>query len=675
MQPQRRSVLHLLLVGLTAGACTEQTAPTAIPDGVNAAVTAAAGPNQEKVRIKQLQLSSNTLRIDGPSVNVAMSIGNTGPAISPGVIVSAIITQGASLRRAGRSPTQCTPNPDDAGKLPTGTCEMTFAASASNSAAGSGPGLVAGAATLTVQVIQVGTASSVELATKSVLVNLVAKPAISALSLASTTLTIEGPAAKYTATLQNPAGSLQNVSLQGWVIQGLTRRAAGGTLVTCSSPGVLPTGTCTMSSFASASHNGVFTEVFAPGPATFLLYLNQSSGGATTLLDSALIPITLTEPIITLLTLASPEVEINGPLGNYTVQVANDGVPLSDVLLQGELVQVQPDGPGKTKQVAVQAGGTLVTCGGAPGSLPTGTCTVQFGISASTSASGTGTLQPGPATFKLHLYKSPPNAPLFEWDVESTPVVLTSPTPILTSVVPTSTDVIINTPVELVTKYVATIDNPGVKRFTVLLSAEVKQSTGASRGAGGSNVSCGGNLTLGVLPPGPCSETRPISAFNQTPGNGTLVPGPATLEVSLLWFDGSKTILLDKKSVGITLVEGVTVTNVTVPTTDVPPGSAMNYSITINNPFNTTLSNVRVAAFVDQGGIVGSTAGETLLNCTPTAGQLPPVTSGTCTISSTFTVQTAPAWQLGDATLRLQLKQGNAIWDEKSVAIKIVGFQ
>jgi hypothetical protein len=676
MPSQRRSARLLLLASLAAGACTEQTLPTAIPDGANAAVTQAAGPNAQKVKVKSMQLSSNTLRINGPSVSGQVSIGNSGLAIPNNVVVRAEIIQGASSRQAVDTPTQCSGAVGDPGKLPTGSCDMTFSAAASNLAQGNGPGLVPGAATFILRVIQTSDAGDTELASKSLLVNLVAIPSIASLTIAPNVLTIEGPAATYTATLQNPANSLQGVSLQGWVVQGSTRRAAGGTLVTCSSAGVLPAGACSMSSLASASNLGVSTPSFVAGGATFVLHLRQTSGGVTTILDSAVVGITLTRPIISLLTLASPTVEINGAPGDYTVKIVNEGVPLSDVLLQGELVQNQPGGLGTTVEVTVGAGGTFVTCGGPVGYLPSGTCTIQFGISASTSAGGNGTIQPGPATFVLHLYKAPPNVAPYEWDARREDVTLTSPAPTLTSVVPTSTNVVINPPIGTTTSYVATINNTGAARATVFLQAEIKQGT-TTRAAGGSNVTCGGDIARGLLPTGTCTETRGISSFNQNGGTGTLVPGAATLEVSLYWFDGTTSALLDSKSVAITLVEGVSITQLTLNQTDILPGESTDYTVTINNPFGTTFSDIGIRSFLDQGSITNFDAGRTTLSCTSQlAGKLAP---GTCTISFTLRTRnpdgTIPAWTLGAATFRLQVTQNNVILDEKSVAVQLTGLQ
>ena len=50
--------------------------------------------NNQKVKVKTLQLSSNTLRINGPSVSGNVTIGNSGLAIPTNVVVRADITQG-----------------------------------------------------------------------------------------------------------------------------------------------------------------------------------------------------------------------------------------------------------------------------------------------------------------------------------------------------------------------------------------------------------------------------------------------------------------------------------------------------------------------------------------------------------------------------------------------------
>ena len=668
MQPQRRNALYLFLVGVAAAACTDQPPPTAAsPGGVTTASAAAAGSNNQKVKVKTMQLSSNTLRIDGPAITGQLSIGNSGLAIPTGVVVRAEVTQGAASKQAVNGLVQCSPAAADAGKLPTGTCDMTFNASASNS--GTGPALVPGSATFILHVIQTSASGEIELANRSVLVNLVSTPSITALTVTPTPFTIEGPAAPFSATLQNPANSLQGVSIQAWIVQGSTRRAAGTALLNCgSAAGVLPTGTCSASGLARASNNGVYTPSFVAGVAVLELYLIQNNGGVPTPLDTATVDINLTRPIISLLTLSSSIVEINGPVTNYTVKLSNEGGPVSNIALQGELVQTQPAGLGTTTEVSVAAGGTLVTCGGAPGLLPSGICTMQFAVVASTSASGTGTIQPGPATFVLHL-KAPPGTPApYEWDISRTAVTLTSPAPTLTSVVPASTNVVLNPPIGLATRYTATISNPGVARKTVVLQTEIRQGT-VLRGAGGFNVRCGGNVTVGLLPAGSCIEDLGISAYSPNDGLGTLVPGPATLEVTLSWFDGTSRTVLDKKIVDITLVSGATITNITVPEPSILIGEETSYTATFNNPFASTLSEMGIQGYLDQGSLSYG-AGGTTLTCTgQPQGQLAP---GTCTVS--FTINTrntldTPPWQEAPATFRLQLLQRSIVLDEKTFTV------
>nr|MDJ0907373.1 hypothetical protein [Woeseiaceae bacterium] len=108
-------------------------------------------------------------------------------------------------------------------------------------------------------------------------------------SLSSTTLTIGGPAATYTADLVNNSGSpLSTVSLQGYVEQGSAIRAAGG-LLACSFSGVLPVGGCSdgFSLLASNSTAGSGTLVAGPATARIDLILNG------TVISTFTAPITL----------------------------------------------------------------------------------------------------------------------------------------------------------------------------------------------------------------------------------------------------------------------------------------------------------------------------------------------------------------------------------------------
>jgi hypothetical protein len=207
---------------VAAGACGDQRSPT-VPLAASDAPSEIQAGNGKTVKLKSLQLSANTLRIDGPAVTAAIVIGNPNVAYQSGISVRADIAQPAARRRAFNVPTQCLPG-DTPGFLPNGECSMSIPATASNGPDGpNGVGtLIPGSAEFIVSVIQTTGGTEVELATKSVTVNLVATPSISALTLASTTLAIDGPAVNYTATLQNPAKSLQGVALQGYIVLGTT---------------------------------------------------------------------------------------------------------------------------------------------------------------------------------------------------------------------------------------------------------------------------------------------------------------------------------------------------------------------------------------------------------------------------------------------------------------------
>jgi hypothetical protein len=344
MPRQRTRPLRLIVAGalVAAGACGEHRQPTAplVPSDAPSEANAGGG---SQVKVKKFQLSSNTLRIDGPGVTATVEIGNPGVAIQSGISVRGEIAQPAARRRAFDVPTQCLPG-DDPGFLSTGSCSMNIPATASNTAAGVGA-LAPGSAEFIVRVLQTTGGTEVELATKSTTVNLVATPSITSLTLASTTLAIDGPGTTWTATLQNPAKSLQGVLLQGYIVQttttGTTRRAAGGLQVSCgSATGVLSPGTCTINFGTSASNAGSGNGTLTPGAATFELNMIQSGNPSTTL-DVKTVPITLvsSSPVISSLSLDATTLVIGGSSVDYTVQLQNAGFPQTPVSLQGEIVQ------------------------------------------------------------------------------------------------------------------------------------------------------------------------------------------------------------------------------------------------------------------------------------------------------------------------------------------------
>jgi hypothetical protein len=660
---QGRSPTRLIAVGALAAAvaaCGDTRTPTGLLSPSDAPSLAQGG--NMRVKIKTLQLSANTLRIEGPAASASMSIGNSGLAIQQSVSYRAEIVQGGTTRQAAKGPTQCNPG-DSPGFLPAGNCDMTVPVSVSNSALGNGI-LVPGAAVLVMHILETTVDGQNELANKSVAVNLVATPSITSLTLSPTTLAIGGPRASWTATLQNPANSLQNVLLQGYMVQGATRQPAGGVSVSCGSAiGVLSPGTCTVS-FTAGAANGVGTGTLVPGPATFELNLMQSSGGTNTTFDTKTVAVTLVSstPTIASLVLASTSIVIGGQT-DYTAQIQNYGFPLTDVFIQGEMFQDTDNGT-----VQKGAGGTVLTCGASQGALPTGTCTQQFTAGASSDAQG-GSLVPGLARFVLHLYKSNgiDVAPT-ELDVKTVEVTLVSPIPTITSIVPTSSYVVLGSGF---TTYTATIQNPGGPRSVVLVQNWIRQGT-ARRAGGGSNVNCSGSPG-GTLPTGTCSTLADIVASNDPiiGGTGTLVLGPATLEVELKYYDGTTETILDTESIPITLVASTpSIVSIDFTSTTIAIGGQSRYTATLYNPTGSTLTGSLIQGTITQGSN-SAPAGGVTTSC-PSNGQVAP---GSCVISFTANPNNANSFPgplvPGAATFTLQFYQNGTVLDSKSVAITL----
>jgi hypothetical protein len=664
MPSQRRSARLLFLAVLAASACTDQTPPTAVPDGVNAAVAAAAGANNQKVKVKILQLGSNTLRIDGPSVSGNVSIGNSGPAISADVVVKAEITQGAVSREAVNTPAQCSPAAGDAGKLPTGSCEMTFAALASNSAPGSGT-LAPGSATFTLRVIQTSDAGETELASKSVLVNLAPAPSMT-VTIAPAVVLIDGAAATATAVIQNPANSLQGMLVQGWIVQGVapneTRRPTGESSVTCGpNAGVLPPGTCMMTVPVSASNVGPGTGLFASGAATFELELIQSSGSDATTLDVKTAPITLVwgSPRMTRVEVQSTAIQIGGDAVAYTVDIQNGGAPRSGAILSVQIHQFI------NGTVVKGVGGVVVSCGGAAGELPTtgtGVCTIQSTLNAPDDSNG-GALVPGDAVLFFDLFDetSPPTV-----DRQRVNITLLAPKPTRISGITISPTLTFGSE----NPYTATLQHAGSSLSTVVLQSWIVQGT-ARRAAGGQQVQCN-NEPMGVLPAGECTVGGVVVPFNiSSLGSGTLLPGPATLEVHLDQQSAGPTVNLDKRFIPVTLVmSGAGIIDLELSAPNVLIGEQIEYTATLYNPTGAAISAAGIQGYLSQGAIVDFGTGGTDLTCAGAGpAELPP---GVCTV--TFTLNTrnttvTPPWNPGEASFRLELTAGATVLDSKSLPL------
>ena len=224
-----------------------------------------------------------------------------------------------------------------------------------------------------------------------------ADPTITSLSLNSPSITIDGDGTDYQAVVHNPGTSSEAWVLQGWIDQGSASRAAGGTMVQCGSGnGILPAGDCN-STFSVSVNNTTSSGsgTLVPGAATFRLQLIHNE----TVVDTRSVPITLTalgQPTVTSLTMDSPDIVIEGAGTGYTVVMHNPGAAaVTGIVLQGWLTQ--PSGAERA------AGGVVAICGAGNGVLPAGDCTQTWSAGASNSAAGTGTLVPGPATFRFEL--------------------------------------------------------------------------------------------------------------------------------------------------------------------------------------------------------------------------------------------------------------------------------
>lgn len=540
MQPHRTYAPLLLLASLAAGACTEQTPPTGVTAGVNAAISAAAGANNQKVKVKTLQLGSNTLRINGPSVSGNVTIGNSGLAIPNNVVVRAEITQGAASRQAVNTPTQCSAAPGDAGKLPTGSCDMAFTTSASNLTSGSGT-LTAGSATFTLHVIQTSDAGDTELASKSLLVNLVGTPSM-AVSVAPTAILIDGAAATATAVIQNPANSLQGVLMQGWIVQGVapnqTRRASGGSLVTCgSNAGLLPPGTCTMTISVSASNGGAGAGSLVAGAATFELDLIQSSGSVNTTFDVETVPITLTAASPAKIGgVRLPATFALGSVTGITAILQNTGPALQGVVFRTAISQ------GTARR---ETGERNVQCPARPeGELPTDGCTLGATVFAMNAPNaGTGTLVPGPATLELDLDQIS-GGTTTNLDQRLIAITLVMSGPGIIGIELSAPNVLIGESLQ----YTATLYNPTSTTIpSAFIQGYLSQESIVDFGTGGADLTCSG-AGPAELPPGVCQMTFTLNTRNVLEAPAW-APGEATFRLEL----SAGGTLLDAKSVTVFL--------------------------------------------------------------------------------------------------------------------------
>ena len=522
---------------LAVTACGDQrttTSPIAPSDGPSAA----AGPSTT-VKIRSAALSTNKLRIDAQGVRAAIQIANSGTQAQSDLSIRAEIVQGLASKEAANQPVLCQPG-GVTGVVPVGDCNTDIVVTASNSAPGPGT-LTKGSATLVLHLLQTVGGAEIELNSRKVDVTLAVAPVISALTLSPTTLAIGGPSASWTATLQNPSSAIQNVGLDGTIVQGATRRSSGGLTIDCkSSLGLLPPGACTITSTAAANNASSGTGTLVPGAASFELQLFYRTSTGFVTLDTRTVPVTLVSstPSIENLTMSATSFKVGVSVG-YTVQLQNYGFPQSGVLLRGEMIQETGSGT-----VTKAAGETFVNCAAVLGDLPTGACTMNFNTSAQSGNTG-GTFEAGPASFVLHLYKVVNGSPS-DFDSETVSVTILPPDPRIVSVTPASTDVVFGA---AGTPYSAVIENPGPTRTGMSLQAWIRQGS-AFLAAGGGPVSCDGG-EFGEIPNGTCNASRSFFVGPNSTGLGTVVSGAATLDIELKYFDGSTNTVIDTFSVPI----------------------------------------------------------------------------------------------------------------------------
>ncbi len=537
MLADRPSARYLLLFSALAAAvsCSDRTQLTN-PLGAGDASRAAAAPtNAGKVKVKQLQLASNTLGIEGPAVTGTVIIGNSGAPID-NVTLRGTLVQGAATRLAASAQLTCAGTP---GTLPNGTCSMTISVAASNAADGSGT-LVAGAALFVLDVVQDVAGTPSVLATKSLDVNLTGAVTISSLTLQSTTLTIDGPSVEWTAILNNPGGTRNDVTLQGEIFQGTAEKGAGGTSVTCGAAiGVLPPGACTVSFTAVASNSTGGIGTLVPGAATFRLQLIETSGGTSTVLDTKSVAITLAAPHVafTDVTLSSTYVVLDGPSLDFTASAENTtSSTLSNMLVQVNLIQ---------GGVVLATTGAWVNCGAGSGIFPAGaSCTVSGSLIISSSILA---LTTGDATIQVRLVEFASTTTTF--DSRTFPVTVVPNTPSIAKLQLQSTTMAI----ESATNYTVTLYNPTNAALSiVVVQADIIQGA-ADRAAGGTNVWC--DPAGGTMPVGACTFPWHVVISNSNAGSGTLVAGSATLRLRLIHYDvaTNTTTTLDEKLVPVTL--------------------------------------------------------------------------------------------------------------------------
>jgi hypothetical protein len=192
----------------------------------------------------------------------------------------------------------------------------------------------------------------------------------------------------------------------------------------------------------------------------------------------------------------------------------------------------------------------------------------------------------------------------------------------------------------------------------------------AQRTAGAMPLACPGAGWENLPPFASCSQSIWMTLTNNMSGSGTLVPGPATFQVTLL----QGTTVLNTRTSPVTIVDGRFTSVTPSPNPSRIGGAPQPFTVTVSNAGG-SLSNVFLGGRIRQGAAVqGSVTAS--INC---GGGLNVLPSGACTISGTYradTIQSAPYLVPGPATLYFTLKGNGGVSpiDSVNVPITLVGL-
>jgi hypothetical protein len=526
----RVGTLVLALSAVALGACADRPKPTEAspPAGPDPLIIIGDGgdggsgggeipPPPAPITIGSLTSADFEVAIDGPSVPYTATLNNPGPQ-RPNVALQGWITQGATRRAAGGQLVTCGLS---AGVMPIGNCTAQGPIVASSTTAGSGA-FVPGSATFELQLKQDG----VVVGSRTVGVILVPnRPRISGVTLSADSVIIGGPGMTYTTSLQSPGPTRSNVRLRIYLGQATTHALVSDALVSCGGAlGDVPKGACTI--------RGGFTTPDAtirPGQAGVEMQLVDNG---TVLETRTSIVKSVSSTRLGVLRAGRDSVALGGSSVPYTLTLQNVGQLRSGMRVRTDIDQANTSSPSTDPRR--ELGLALVDCGSGPGVVPVGGCTVSGTFKASNTdlgISGSGTLKPGQAFLTVSLLDSTGS---FQ-DAKSVFVTIIPNTLNIAGVSASSFAAVID---GASVPYTASLQNPGVSLSNIFVMASVIQGA-TRRDAGGTLVNCGSGS--GVLSTGTCAVPSTFTASNTLTGIGTLVAGPATLQLRVM--QGLTTVL------------------------------------------------------------------------------------------------------------------------------------